>query len=183
VVDLGCSRGEAIAPFVGAFGAAASYVGVEVSPPMLKACRARFARELNEGIVQLLELDLRDGYPDVEASLTLAVLTLQFTPIELRPRIVSEIYEHTLDGGALVMVEKIVGSSARIDGLLTDAYHDLKRTNGYRQEEIDRKRLSLEGVLVPASAEWNEDLLRNGGFRGVECVWRSLNFAAWLAIR
>ena len=70
-----------------------------------------------------------------------------------------------------------------MDGVLTRAHGDLKRTNGYSQEEVNRKRLSLEGVLVPVTAHWNEDLLRRAGFRDVECIWRCLNFAAWLAIK
>jgi tRNA (cmo5U34)-methyltransferase len=183
VVDLGCSHGEALAPFVEAFGASASYVGVEVSPPMLQAARQRFAREIQAGLVTLLDLDLRRGYPDVEASLTLSVLTLQFTPIEHRPRIVQEAYDHTVAGGALVLVEKVLGGSGRLDGLLTDLHHRLKRASGYTQEEIDRKRLSLEGVLVPVAAAWNEDLLRRTGFPHVECFWRCLNFAGWIAVK
>ena len=36
------------------------------------------------------------------------------------------------------------------------AFHlEMKRRKGYSQEEIDRKRLSLEGVLVPVTAKWN----------------------------
>src|SRR5262245_42613253 len=71
VVDLGCSRGEALAPFVAAFRSTARFVGVEVSSPMLAASRARFADDLPTGTVRLLDVDLRDGYPDVAASLTL----------------------------------------------------------------------------------------------------------------
>ena len=183
VVDLGCSHGGALAPFVREFGSAASYVGVEVSPPMLAAARRRFHAEIDEGTVELLDHDLRDPYPSVEASLTLSVLTLQFTPIEHRPRIVRDVYRHTVDGGAFVLVEKVLGGSGRVDGLLTELYHGLKRASGYTQEEIDRKRLSLEGVLVPVAGAWNEDLLRGAGFREVECFWRCLNFAAWVAVR
>jgi tRNA (cmo5U34)-methyltransferase len=183
VVDLGCSHGEALAPFVDAFGEAARYVGVEVSPPMLEACRRRFKSEIEAGMVELLDLDLRRDYPDAHASVTLCVLTLQFTPIEYRPRILQQAYERTVDGGAFLLVEKVLGSSARIDRLMTDLHHDLKRSNGYGEEEIERKRLSLEGVLVPVAAAWNEDLLRGAGFREVECVWRCLNFAAWLAVK
>jgi tRNA (cmo5U34)-methyltransferase len=183
IVDLGCSHGEALAPFVDTFGGTARYVGVEVSSPMLETCRARFQSEIAAGTLQLLDLDLRDGYPDIDASLTLSVLTLQFTPLEHRTRIVQNVYDHTVDGGAFVMVEKVLGSSARMDRLVTDVHHELKRTNGYSQEEIDRKRLSLDGVLVPVAAEWNEDLLRHAGFRDVECLWRYLNFAAWLAVK
>ena len=53
----------------------------------------------------------------------------------------------------------------------------------YTQEEIDRKRLSLEGVLVPVTAAWNEDMLRREGFRNVDCFWRWMNFAAWVAVK
>lgn len=183
VVDLGCSHGAALAPFVAEFGASASYVGIEVSPPMLEAARTRFRNELEAGTVDLLDLDLRGPYPAVEASLTLSVLTLQFTPIEHRPRIVRDVYRHTVEGGAFVLVEKILGGSARVDGLFNELHHDLKRASGYSQEEIDRKRLSLEGVLVPVAAAWNEDLLRGAGFREVECFWRCLNFAAWVAVK
>jgi tRNA (cmo5U34)-methyltransferase len=180
VVDLGCSRGGALAQFVDEFGAAARYVGVDVSQPMLDAACARF-RDVEQ--VEIKRLDLRDGYPDAQASLTLAVLTLQFTPVEHRTRILEAAYEHTLDDGALVLVEKVLSGSARMERALTAAYEGLKRGNGYTQDEIDRKRLSLEGVLVPLTARWNEELLGRAGFRDIECVWRSLNFAAWLAIK
>jgi len=183
VLDLGCSRGGALAPFVAKFGDRASYVGVEVSPPMLDACRRRFAPEIADGRVTLLDLDLRTGYPDVEATLTLAVLTLQFVPVELRPGVLRDVYEHTAPGGAFVLVEKVLGASAATDALMTHLYHGLKRANGYGEEAIERKRLSLEGVLVPVTAEQNEELLSRAGFAEVECFWRCLNFASWLGIK
>jgi tRNA (cmo5U34)-methyltransferase len=183
VVDLGCSRGGALAPFVAAFGDQAAYVGVEVSPPMLDACRKRFTAEIDAGSVSLLDLDLRTGYPSVEATLTLSVLTLQFVPMEHRPRVVREAYEHTAPGGAFVLVEKVLGTSGRTDQLMTRLYASLKRANGYGDEAIERKRLSLEGVLIPVAADWNEDLLARGGFEEVECFWRCLNFAGWIGIK
>jgi tRNA (cmo5U34)-methyltransferase len=183
VVDLGCSRGAALAPFVAEFGQRASYVGVELSPPMLAACRKRFAAELAAGSMSLLDLDLRHGYPEVDASLTLAVLTLQFVPVEQRARIVGDAHRHTRPGGAFVLVEKVLGDTDVADALLVALYHDLKRANGYGDDEIERKRLSLEGVLVPRPAPWNEALLRDAGFDHVECFWRCLNFAGWIAVK
>ena len=183
VVDLGCSRGGALAPFVATFGDQASYVGVEVSTPMLDACRKRFAPELAAGTMSLRDVDLRTGYPNVKATLTLSVLTLQFVAMEHRARVVREAYEHTAPGGAFVLVEKVLGNSELTDQLMSRLYHGLKRANGYGDEEIERKRLSLEGVLVPAAAHWNEDLLAGGGFEDVECFWRCLNFAGWIGIK
>jgi tRNA (cmo5U34)-methyltransferase len=183
VVDLGCSRGEALAPFVETFGASNRFVGVEVSPTMLEAARERFAGPIAEGVVEIRDLDLRTRCPPEHASLTLAVLTIQFTPVEHRPHLVRSVFEHTLPGGAVILVEKIVASTAELDALFVRHYHAMKAQNGYTTEQIERKRLALEGVLVPATARWNEDLLGDAGFRRVECFWRWLNFAGWVAVR
>jgi tRNA (cmo5U34)-methyltransferase len=183
IVDLGCSRGEALAPFVKEFGVGNRYIGVEISAPMAAACRERFAPLIASGVVDIRELDLRTGYPNASASLTLSVLTAQFVPTEHRQRVISAVYRNTLPGGAFLIVEKVLGATAAIDEQMVARYYDLKARNGYTREDIDRKRLSLEGVLVPITAQWNEDLLRAAGFSEVDCYWRWMNFAAWVAIK
>jgi len=183
VVDLGCARGEALAPFVDRFGALNRFIGVDVSPPMLAAARERFAGFIRGGTVDIRDCDLRRDYPPFRACVTLCVLTLQFTPIEYRQAIVAAAYRHTLPGGALLLVEKVLGAGAGIDGLLVDTYRQHKAGQGYSAEAIDRKALALEGVLVPVTARWNEELLRGAGFCEVDCFWRWMNFAGWLAIR
>lgn len=183
IVDLGCSRGGALARLVDDFGSSNRYFGVDVSKPMLTAARERFAA-YPPGIVQIDELDLRTAYPDVGgACVTMAVLSLQFVPINYRQQIIANVFDHTRDQGAFLMVEKVLGSGARIDDMMVDMYHHMKAGNGYSKEAIDRKRLALEGVLVPVTAQWNEQLLRQAGFREVDCVWRWLNFAAWIAVK
>lgn len=66
---------------------------------------------------------------------------------------------------------------------MVETYEAMKAANGYTSEQIDRKRASLEGVLVPLTAAWNEDLLRQAGFRSIDCFWRWMNFAGWIVIR
>jgi tRNA (cmo5U34)-methyltransferase len=183
IVDLGCSRGEALAPFVSRYGAYNRFVGVDVSEPMLDAARTRFAGYIKAGLVDIQARDLRTYYPPVRASVTLCILTLQFTPIEYRQRILRRIWEHTQPGGALLLVEKVMGASADLDTLMVDRYYTLKAVNGYDQTQIERKRLSLEGVLVPVTAKWNEELLHTAGFAQVDCFWRWMNFAGWIAVR
>jgi tRNA (cmo5U34)-methyltransferase len=183
IVDLGCSRGEALAAFVRTCGNNNSYIGIDTSAPMLEAASARFANEIVSGRLRVTALDLRTGYPDAAASLTLCVLTLQFVPLEYRARVVRDAYRNTVPGGALIVVEKIVGSTPGVSQLMTKYYHAMKAANGYTSEEIERKRLALEGVLVPVTAAANEDMLRAAGFQGVECFWRWMNFAAWVAVK
>jgi tRNA (cmo5U34)-methyltransferase len=183
IVDLGCSRGDAIAGLIGRVPESVSFVGAELSEPMLAAARERFAAEIAAGRVRIERTDLREEYPDVRASVTLAVLSLQFTPIEYRHRIIRRAYQGTNTGGALILVEKVIGGSAEIDGVMVETYYGLKSANGYTSDEIARKRHSLEGVLVPVTAAWNEELLRGAGFRQVDCFWRWMNFAGWIAVK
>lgn len=183
IVDLGCSRGDALNPLIRKFGAYNRFVGVEVSQPMLEAARKRFQGYIDCNVVSIREMDLRREFPPERASVILSVLTLQFTPIEYRLKIVREAFNSLIPGGAFILVEKVLGASAEIDDLLVDLYYGMKRDHGYSQEEINRKRLSLEGVLVPVTAAWNEQLLRQCGFSQVDCFWRYLNFAGWVAVK
>lgn len=184
VVDLGCSRGEALVPFVDKYGALCRYVGVEVSEPMRQAALERFAGLIEARVADIRDTDLRYDYPPVaNVSLTLSVLTVQFIPIEYRQRLFSDIYRSLAPGGALILVEKVLADGATLDDLFVTRYLKMKSENGYSQEEIDRKRYSLEGVLVPVTAKWNEELMRSAGFRTVDCFWRWLNFAGWIAVK
>lgn len=180
LIDLGTSRGGAIAPFVeegwGAFG-------YEVSEPMRNAALRRFEGTPN---ITIVGDDLRTVNTlglGGRADLVLAVLTLVFIPINHRQRIIQMAYESLKDGGAMIVVEKVLGRGARIDKLMVDLYHDSKEAAGYTREEIDRKALALEGVQVPVTAAWNEELLRNAGFAEVDCFWRWCNFAGWIAVK
>jgi tRNA (cmo5U34)-methyltransferase len=180
VLDLGCSRGETIA-LLRAQGPRAHFIGVDVSDPMLRAARERFAGDSH---VEITQFDLKRGYPSVRAArVTLSVLTLQFIPIEFRDRLVKHIYEHTVKGGCFILVEKVVGPTPQLNDLMVGRHLDVKRANGYSEEQIIRKRLALEGVLIPQTASWNEELLTTAGFEAVDCLWRWMNFAAWAAVR
>lgn len=183
VIDIGCSRGEAMAKLVDRFGAQNLFIGVEVSEPMLEAARQRFAKLIDVGVVDIRDMDLRQEFPSHRASVILSVLTLQFTPIEYRLGILQNIYNHLEPGGALILVEKVIGGSANLDADFVSLYYDIKRRNGYTEDQIQRKRLSLEGVLVPLTARMNEEMLQIVGFKQIDSFWRVLNFAGWIAIK
>lgn len=178
IVDLGCSRGAGLKPIIDALGDKCGYLGVEVSEPMREAAKQEIGH-----VTEITDIDLRDDYPMVKASVTLAILTLQFTPIEYRHKIVQRAYDMTTEGGAFILVEKILGSNHQMNEMLVEEYYKVKGEHGYTPDQINTKRRSLEGVLVPVTAKWNEDLLHTAGFRHVEPFWRHLNFAGWIGVK
>lgn len=192
VIDLGTSRGESIAALLSSYGARCRFVCVETSPPMREAFERRFHDWMNAGVVELRGTDLRTSFPYAPsaggelprvASVVLSILTLMFVPINHRQRLLQQAHDVLKPGGALIVVEKVLGSGARIDHLMVETYHWMKARNGYSPEEIDRKALALEGVQVPVTAAWNVEMLLGAGFAEVDCFWRWMNFAGFVAIK
>lgn len=178
IVDIGCSNGNAVDPFVKSYNMDCDYLLLDVSEPMLKKCKEKFG--FLDGI---MNYDITKGIPKTDASLVLSILTLQFTPIEYRQKIVQSIYDNLREDGAFILVEKVLGNTNEIDEVFVNEYYQMKSENAYTREQIQNKRKSLEGVLVPITAKWNEELLRSAGFRKIDCFWRCLNFAGWIAIK
>lgn len=179
VIDIGCSRGESIARIM---DDGARFYGLEYSEPMIKAAQERFKDNNN---VQIIQHDLREGIPLTvpKADLIISTLTVQFTPIEYRQWIIQSIYDQLKTGGAFIFVEKVLGSNAFVNRIMVETYLDMKRDNGYSNDQIERKKLSLEGVLVPVTAKFNEEFLKDAGFKNIDCIWRWMNFAGWIAIK
>jgi len=180
VIDLGSSRGEGVASLVDEFRNRNRFVLNEVSNPMAEALQQRFASEIESKAVFIDRTDIRYGFPHYRAA---AILTIQFTPINYRQRIIQNVYDALEPKGGFIFVEKLLGRSDPIDRLMVYRYHALKHEHGYEYDSIDRKASSLEGVLVPVTAEWNESLLETAGFRYYDCFWRWMNFAGWVAIK
>jgi len=190
VIDIGTSRGEQIACFIGegvkqskADLTDAYYMGLEISDPMLEAASRRFDGMDN---IEIVKHDLRDGITLPESNhvtLITAVLTMMFVPVDTRLKLLSDIYELLSVGGAFIMVEKMLGEGSAIDELLVGEYYRHKAEMGYSTDDIERKRLSLQGVLVPSQPSTHVDNLKTLGFRHVDCFWRWMNFAGFIAIK
>jgi len=180
VIDIGSSRGDAIAPLLAAHPGC-RFRAVEVAEPMRKAMQARFGGQP----VSIRGDDLRYEHSvfEVPSDVVLSVLTLMFIPIEYRTRVVDCIYRSLKPGGAFLLVEKTIQQDPLMDEVFNEQYYRFKADNGYTAEAIYRKKLSLEGVLVPLTQQWNEDTLRAAGFQHVQVFWRAANFCGLLAVK
>jgi tRNA (cmo5U34)-methyltransferase len=180
VVDIGTSLGDSIFNLCKK-NKTSYFIGLDESDNMIEKAKIRFIDDKN---VEIRKHNLKNEiHISEKCGLVMSILTIQFTPIEYRFKILKNIFNLLSNNGVFIFVEKIIGYDHEIDSLLTKIYYDFKRENGYSNEEIQRKKLSLEGVLVPMTSSWNEEMLRITGFKKVDCFWRCLNFSGWIAIK
>lgn len=183
ILDLGCSNGLNLQKFIHKYGALARFKGVDISKPMLNEAIKKYQNLINCNIVSISYMDLRDEFPLDKYTLIMSILTIQFIPIEYRQKIIQNIYNHLEQNGMFIFVEKVLGNCHEINSIMVDQYYKLKHENGYSYDEIERKKKSLEGVLVPMTSDWNIDLLKQAGFRKIDVFWRWMNFEGYIAIK
>ena len=183
MLDLGCSDGLNIREFVKKYGSHGKYTLVDCSEAMLNKCRNIYANWVDIGAIQIKNMDLRNEFPRGYYDVITSILTVLFTPIQYRQTIIQNVYDNLNNGGVFVFVEKVLGNTAKIDSALVDMYYQMKHDNGYSYEQIERKRLSLEGVQVPVTSAWNIDLLKQAGFRQIDTYWRCMNFEGYVAVK
>jgi tRNA (cmo5U34)-methyltransferase len=176
ILDLGCSHGEMIAKLIKDLGSSmyVNYVGIDSSTAMVSKARKRFADDERVTIVHgnIADAEMqRLRYDSI-----LSILTMQFIPIEHRQEILKQIYDALTANGCFILVEKVLGESSLGQEHLVSVYHQMKKDNGYSEEQVEAKRLSLQNVLVPLRASENIRMLKSAGFSVVQPFWQNLNF-------
>ena len=183
IYDLGCSTGSTMLALNGYLPKKTSFVGVDSSEQMLEEARAKLKAAKYEGRYKLLCHDLNKGCPVKNASVVIMNLTLQFIRPIYRERTIKNIAAGLNEGGALILIEKVLSPNSTINRLFIKFYYDFKRRNGYNDLEIAQKREALENVLVPYHFDENRELLLKNGFRGCDIFFRWYNFCGILAFK
>ena len=94
----------------------------------------------------------------------ISMYTLQFVTPKYRQNVLNNIYNCLEWGGGFFFFEKVRGSDARFQDLLTTYYLNWKLENGFKHEEVLGKMISLEGILEPFSTAGNLGLMERAGF-------------------
>jgi tRNA (cmo5U34)-methyltransferase len=176
VVDVGCSTGALLWSIREANQVArpsVRYIGIDAVPAFGAHWRKRSADNV--------EFQVRDArlFDFENVSLACSIFTLQFIPERDRPGLLRRLYDGLNEGGALIIAEKILASSAYFQDVLTFNYYDFK-LRSFSTEEIFDKQRSLRGQMISwDEARW-EDTLRGVGFQ-VQRFWQDGPFVAWLA--
>lgn len=181
IIDVGASTGvlmSAIAPTLQS-GQLALRV-VDTSPAMIRAAAAR-AAEL--GVSDAVKMECEDIRNLLFEGETVVVLNyvLQFLPVVDRLPLLKRIREQADDDALLVVSEKTLPEHPAVREMVEEFYYAFKRRNGYSDEEISQKRIALDGVLIPMTSAWNEEMLRSAGFSKVQQALSWMPFVTWIA--
>ena len=181
--DLGCSTGTTLIELSRRLPERHfSFIGIDNAPPMLEKARRKSAMFGKSSVLEFRQDDITTC-PLPDASGILCNYTLQFLRPLTRQTFVTRLYDSLPPGGVLLLSEKTVAQSRRINREFIATYHAFKRQQGYSELEIAAKREALENVLVPFSLEENMAMLRQAGFGEVETFFKWFNFASLVAVK
>jgi tRNA (cmo5U34)-methyltransferase len=97
--------------------------------------------------------------------------------------LLSRIYAGLVEGGALIIAEKTLAETARLQDALTFPYYDYKLERGFTSEHILDKERSLRGQMTLWTEAELKAALSHVGFCEVEPIWRNLMFVGLLALK
>jgi tRNA (cmo5U34)-methyltransferase len=186
IYDLGCSTATTLLDLAPVVGGSGQLVGFDNSLPMLERAQTKVR---DRGLSEHIQLEYADLNAPLEptrfrkASVIILCWTLQFIRPINRSGLIRTIYRALVDGGVLIVTEKIVSGHTKTNALFRGLYYDFKKRNHYSAQEIQRKREALENVLIPYRADENLELFRANGFERSEPFFQWYNFAGYLCLK
>lgn len=181
--DLGCSLGAvALAMQAAMGGRKVRIIAVDNAPGMIERLSDTLSRqaEAKEPTIEPVLQDVRDTRVE-NASVVAMNFTLQFVPPGQRLDLLRRIHSGMNEGAVLMLSEKIAFDDPEEQALLEAWHHDFKRTQGYSDLEIARKRDALEHVMIPESLERHRQRLGSAGFGRTVLWYQGFNFVSLLA--
>lgn len=182
IFDLGCSLGAATRVIHPRLPDSCTIRAIDSSEPMIEEFKNRLPS--TDGGARIVTECSDIQQVDIEnASLTILNFTLQFIPVDERLGLLKKIAAGTIDGGALVLSEKIAFPDPHQQSLLSDLHHDFKRANGYSDLEIAQKRKAIENMMTPEYLKVHLERLNKVGFRTATCWFQCFNFVSIVAVK
>lgn len=183
VYDLGCSTGTTLMEFCRLLpDKGLKFVGIDSSDAMLEKARLKAELYTKQDSIHFISEDITKMHHPRTGAFILNY-TLQFIRPLRRETFLRNLYESLRPGGILVLSEKIISHDQRLNREYIDIYHQFKKSKGYSELEIARKREALENVLIPFSIDENRTMLKNVGFTTVETFFQWFNFASFVAVK
>lgn len=179
IYDIGCSTGTLTRKLLARHSHKfTSVYGVDPSEEMIRKARDNDMQGDCEYICSdASEVDMSG------ADLITSYYTIQFVRPYIRQNLIDKIYSDLRWGGAFFLFEKVRASDARFQDIFSASYIEYKQKQGYSNDEILSKQISLKGVLEPFSSEGNRDMLMRAGFKDIISIFKYAPFEGYLCVK
>lgn len=180
VIDVGCSTGNLLAAIrrnVGNSRYGVNYVGIDSEPKFRSHWRKLETKDLQFKACEARSFEFGN------ISLACMAFTLQFIPPFLKLSLLQRLYSGLIEGGALIIAEKLLASTSRLQDALTFPYYDFKLKQHFSADEILAKERSLRGQMTLLTEAELRAFLKTVGFREIEFIWGRFPFLALLALK
>ncbi len=179
ILDVGCSSGRLLRMVrdeiekrrSGTF----TYRGIDIVPGFQSAWDRIAAPNLSFEVTDACD----QTYTNL--SLAMSVFTAQFVPFHRRKPLLRSLLNGLVDGGHMIIAEKLLASSARYQDALTFRYYDFKRDQGISADEILDKERSLRGFMSSYTRDELIDVLKEVGFKSAQEFWCQFPFVGLIA--
>ncbi len=166
ILDLGTGGGHLIA-LLATRRPEATFVGLDVSPTMLAAARARFDGNPR---VRVIAHDLTATLPDVgHFDAVVSAFAIHHLEDARKQTLLAEIFERLAPGGIFANLEHVSSPSPRLHEQFLEAI-------GYGPEDEDASNRLVDTATQLA---W----MREGGFADVDCIWKWREMALLAGVR
>ena len=179
VVDLGCTTGKLLERLSNQNHPSrkkSRYIGIDVEPTFRKQWKLRKARNTQFVVDDICR------FPFERVSYACNLFTLPFIPVPDKIPLLKRIHAGLVEGGAMLIAEKIYASTGRLQDALTFQFYDHK-LKSFSECELLNKERSLRGQMTLLTEAELREGLRAAGFREVEAVWGNFPFLALLALK
>jgi tRNA (cmo5U34)-methyltransferase len=166
IYDLGCSTGKMLMEIE----SVSKKRGIDNS------------KLLPVGIDGFESIDLNKEDVVFNACVVFSLFTMQFLNVSRRAGYINGICKGLIDGGALLIAEKVYQDSGRAQEVMTFSHYEMKQKS-FSAEDILAKEKSLRQVMKPMDETDFESILNNAGFKTVATYWQCFNFKAYLCIK
>jgi ubiquinone/menaquinone biosynthesis C-methylase UbiE len=178
VVDLGAGTGLLTMEIYKLYNNA-HYTLVDVSKDMLKIARKRF-----EGLnnFEFIEENYAENLPVKNCDLVCSALSMHHLENNEKVKLYKNIYKTLDSGGCFINLDQFIGASGKINSLYNEWWYNFIDNSGINFEEktawIERKKLDKENTIKETI-----ELLRDSGFKNIECIYNFMKFGVIMAIK
>ncbi len=183
IYDLGCSTGSTLLEFSRILASRKfEFHGIDNSRAMLEKAQVKAAMFRKQESISFHHLDITD-FQGENCGAIILHYTLQFIRPLQRQQFLQKLFDSLRPGGILLLSEKVIHHNQRLNREFIQLYHEFKKTKGYSELEIARKREALENILIPFSIEENISMLKKCGFSPVATFFQWFNFCSLIAVK